>query len=154
MRPGIKTISISWNEKYFDTMDTKIYDEILKRGVITEREINLIKRRMNRGASNGMYRILRKGALQITPEQTQKGIAWLMNLYQTPKGAIRKNNPFSKKQAEVLKAFRKFEFIGFIDCGTWVCSRYYPAYRVWPKHGKYFDYVAVWHNQKNPITIL
>lgn len=135
-------------------MNTKIYDDILDRGIITEREINLIKNRMNRGVSSGAGRILHHGALQITPEQTKKGLAWLMNLYQTPKGAVRKRNPFDKRQVRVLKGFRKFEFIGFWDGGTWVRSYYYPVYRVWPKHGKYFDYVAVWNNHKNPIRIL
>ena len=133
-------------------MKKNIYAEIAERGVITEREVNLMKNRLNRGYN--IYGIFDNGPLDITPEQTEKGLAWLKNLNRTPRGAIRKNNPFTKKQASVLSNFRKFQLIGFWDNGTWCHSWYIPIYRVWPNKGKHFDYIATYNNHKEPIRIL
>lgn len=133
-------------------MAKNIYKEIAERGIITEREINLIKNRMNRGINT--EEIFMNGPLQITPEQTAKGLAWLKNLYKTPHGRIRKNNPFNQKQASVINKFRKFELVGFYDVGTFWRYYFVPIYRVWPTKGKHFSYVATYNNPKQPIRFI
>lgn len=65
-----------------------------ERGYIEENEIALLKRRRNRGE-----RISIPDAIPVSYEQAQKGFAWLWDKYQTPRGAERKNNPFSNSGA-------------------------------------------------------
>ena len=70
----------------------KVIEEIKRNGFITERQINLLKNRANRGEFIDFYDLQ---YTHITPEHTEKGIKYLLNLYKTPTGKIRKNNPFS-----------------------------------------------------------
>lgn len=73
-------------------MDTKIYSKIASAGVITEREVLLMKNRANRGLADDVFTIFDNGRLQITPEQADKGLAWLKDLWKTPRGVVRKRN--------------------------------------------------------------
>ena len=134
---------------------TKIYDEIAERGIITEREVNLIKRRLNDPYTGGIKkRVFANGPLKLTPEQTKKGIEWLLDKYKTPTGKIRKHNPFNKKQAAILENFKEFELINFVDWGNMVVTWFVPIYRVISKHGRTFDYIPTWRDEKTPITFL
>ena len=83
-----------------------------ERGYIEENEIALLKRRRNRGE-----RISIPDAIPVSYEQAQKGFAWLWDKYQTPRGAERKNNPFSNSEEKALEWAKmhgaRFTFNGF-----------------------------------------
>ena len=67
-----------------------------ERGWIEENEILLLKRRRNRGE-----RIQIENPIPVSYEQAQKGFAWLWD--RTPRGAERKNNPFSNPEEKALE---------------------------------------------------
>ncbi len=134
---------------------TKIYDEIADRGIITEREVNLIKGRLNKYCDAIIKRrIFANGPLKLTPEQTEKGIKWLLDKYKTPRGVVRKNNPFNKKQAAILENFKEFELVNFWDSGTFFVCWWLPVYLVRSKHGREFLYIPTWGNKKSPVEII
>ena len=136
-------------------MNTKIYKEIAERGVITEREINLLKNRANKG-SDVMCVFVGDNdyTLKITDEQTAKGISWLLDKWKTPKGRVRKHNPFNQKQQAILSHFKEFRLVDFRDCGNWFVNWYLPVYRVISEHGRHFDYIARYSDKHNPIMFL
>lgn len=86
-------------------------------GYIEENEIALLKRRRNRGE-----RIEIENPIPVSYEQAQKGFAWLWDKYQTPRGAERKNNPFSNSEATALEWAKmhgaRFTFNGFYGTGN------------------------------------
>ena len=86
-------------------------------GYIEENEIALLKRRRNRGE-----RIEIENPIPVSYEQAQKGFAWLWDKYQTPRGAERKNNPFSNSEATALEWAKmhgaRFAFNGFYGTGN------------------------------------
>lgn len=88
-----------------------------ERGWINENEILLLKRRRNRGE-----RIQIENPIPVSYDQAQKGFAWLWDKYRTPRGAERKNNPFSKPEEEALEWAKmhgaRFTFNGFYGTGN------------------------------------
>lgn len=88
-----------------------------ERGYIEENEIALLKRRRNRGEHISI-----PDAIPVSYEQAQKGFAWLWDKYQTPRGAERKNNPFSNSEATALEWAKmhgaRFTFNGFYGTGN------------------------------------
>jgi hypothetical protein len=116
-------------------------EDIKKRGTITEREILLIKRRLN----NGTYKyddIQDIEDLKITPSQTQKGLAWLRNKWQTPRGVERKNNPFGYREEDAIENFKEFRLNSFTDIrqSSFAFPNYVPVYDVYSKKGFGFQY--------------
>lgn len=82
------------------------------RGYINENEILLLKRRRNQGE-----RIQIENPIPVSYDQAQKGFAWLWDKYRTPRGAERKNNPFSNPEEKALEWAKmhgaRFTFNGF-----------------------------------------
>ena len=97
-----------------------------ERGYIEENEIALLKRRRNRGE-----RISIPDAIPVSYEQAQKGFAWLWDKYRTPRGAERKNNPFSNSEEKALEWAKmhgaRFTFEGFCLAGR---EWHEPIYRL------------------------
>lgn len=96
------------------------------RGWINENEIATLKRRQNRGE-----RIQIENPIPVSYDQAQKGFAWLWDKYRTPRGAERKNNPFSNPEVKALEWAKahgaRFTFNGFY--GT-VNNRHEPIYEL------------------------
>lgn len=90
----------------------KIIAAAEERGYINENEILLLKRRRNRGE-----RIQIENPIPVSYNQAQKGFAWLWDKYRTPRGAERKNNPFSNPEEKALEWANmhgaRFTFNGF-----------------------------------------
>ena len=111
---------------------------------LTEDEINLIKNRANRGDKSDMeefYEIVNTdGGYEISPEQTEKGYGWLMNLYKTPYGKERKNNPFGLREMDILDNFDRFKIIEFYNAGNAYRDYFVPYYEVISKDGRSFEY--------------
>jgi hypothetical protein len=101
---------------------------IAEGNTITEQQINLLKNRMNRGEVIDIQFIW-DGEIELTPEQNKKGIEFLLNLWRTPKGIERKNNPFGRREQRVLETFKTFYFHGFYDNSRYGQRAYYiPLY--------------------------
>jgi len=88
--------------------------DIKEAGIITEKEISLLKTRSNKAQANLWDYDL--GDIECTSDQTQKGLNWLKNLYKSPAGKERKNNPFGYREIEVLEDEKAhFYFNGFYN---------------------------------------
>lgn len=102
---------------------------IEKNGVISEKEINLLKRRANAGdkeAANFWP------CVPVTNEQSEKGYKWLKNLYKTPRGVERKSNPFGYREMNILDTWDidtdRATFQGLYDAGHYGLHNYVPVY--------------------------
>lgn len=112
---------------------TDLIKSIEGKGIITEREILLLKRRANNGdrdAAN-FYPGSEK-VIEVTDEQSEKGFKWLYNLYKTPAGKERKNNPFGYREMDILDNYNgeRFTFVGFYDDLNRFRSCYIPIYEL------------------------
>ena len=111
-------------------MKQDICKAVAKRGYITENEINCFKSRMNRGDDSANYDdLFQNYGVMISPEQTAKGLSWLLNQWKTPRGIERKNNPFGAREISTLENFDHFELVDFYNAGSWR-PFYLPVYRV------------------------
>lgn len=112
---------------------TDLIKSIEEKGIITEREILLLKRRANNGdrdAANfypGYDRII-----EVTDEQSEKGFKWLYNLYKTPTGKERKNNPFGCREMDILDNYNgeRLTFVGFYNEVNRYYSLHVPIYEL------------------------
>lgn len=108
---------------------SEIFANIEKNGVITEKEINLLKRRANAGdkeAANFWP------CIELTAEQSERAYKWLMNQYKTPRGVERKNNPFGYREINILESWDvendRATFQGFYNAGRYGFHNYVPCY--------------------------
>lgn len=112
---------------------------------ITERQIALIGRRLNAKSDlkevGEIYRQAEEEGVQVTDEQAQKGFDWLFNLYKTPRGIERKNNPFGIREMNMLdRGLGHFIYNGHFDAGNSYHSWYTPIYSFVDKEGFSFQY--------------
>ena len=114
--------------------------EIAESGIITEKQISLLKLRSNK-ESNNLYNLY-DNEIECTAEQTKKGLVWLLNKWKTPKGAERKNNPFGYREQNVLEDENaKAYFNGFYDTGNSYATFFVPIYEV-VGNGSSFEYIV------------
>ena len=64
-----------------------------------------------------------------------------MNLWKSPTGKVRTNNPFGSREQRILDDFSHFEFGGFYDDGNSYRSNFIPIYIVHSKDGAAFEYI-------------
>lgn len=106
----------------------EIIDNAYKAGFISEKDILLLKRRLN-NKSFGDVRI--PNEIRVSDEQKEKGLKWLRNLYVSPTGKIRKNNPFEGREMDILECSNdKLEayLVGFFNIGNFY-KLYVPLYK-------------------------
>lgn len=123
--------------------------ELLNKDTLTYREILMIKKRMT-GYSKSREQKKEneyewRDEYLLTPEHTQKGLAWLLSKWKTPTGAIRKNNPFGYREESILETFDHFSFTGFYhNCTSYQESlglhNLMPIWKVYDKEGYSFEY--------------
>ena len=119
---------------------TEILSEIEKTGKATEQQILLLKRRMNDGEKIDVSYIW-DNCPELTPEQNDKGIKFLLNLWKTPAGKERKNSPFGYREEDVLESFTHFELAGFYDCSKYGQNPFYlPLYNCCGTNGVFQYY--------------
>lgn len=100
---------------------SQIIENILANRVITEREVLLLKKRANNGDNEAAnFYPSCDIEIEVTEEQSAKGYKWLMNLYKTPTGKERKNNPFGYREMNILDNYKgeRFQFVGFYNNGN------------------------------------
>lgn len=110
---------------------SQIIENILANRVITEREVLLLKKRANNGDDEAAnFYPSCDIEIEVTEEQSAKGFAWLMNLYKTPTGKERKNNPFGYREMNILDNYKgeRFQFVGFYNNGNRWRDYYIPIY--------------------------
>lgn len=73
----------------------------IARGMITEREIQILKNRLNQGKKVD-YLAFYDHNVYVTPLD-KKGLIWLKNKDKTARGVIRKNSPFDEEQRLILE---------------------------------------------------
>ena len=110
-------------------LSNDIIREAAEKNCISEQEILLIKNRMNRGEVIDLEPLFENYGIRLTAEQDKKGIDYLLNLYKTPRGVERKNNPFGYREIDTLENFDHFELVDFYDCGKYGHHFYLPVYR-------------------------
>ena len=114
---------------------------------VTERDIGLIKSRLNSGKYEVHLIDSNIGdGWKITLEQTQKGLAFLMKQWKGKSGVPSKNSPFGTREEHVLENFKEFKLTGFYDTATSVAQDmgihyFQPMYLVIAKDGSAFEYV-------------
>lgn len=111
----------------------------MKTIIITEKEINLIKRRLNAGKKKAdiQYEDIE---YRLTPEQTRKALKWLLNLWKSPTGKERINNPFGYREQDAIKNIEYITFDGFLDDGNIGFSYFTPIYTITGKESN-FQYI-------------
>lgn len=83
---------------------------------------------------------------ELSAEQSLKGFDWLKNLWVTPKGAERKNNPFGYREQSALENFDRITLKGYYYAGNRYFTHYIPLYDVYAKTDYGFEYY-VWNGQ-------
>lgn len=128
----------------------QIYDRIQLFNEITEREINLIIKRLN--AANGIknvdgelkkvYDFIYNNEPTLSKEQNEKGIKYLRSIAFMANGKDRSNTPFGQRETDVLKEFGYMKLRGFHDTSSYrQPERYIPLFTVYYSDGEYgFEY--------------
>lgn len=81
----------------------------------------------------------------ITSEQKEKGITYLLENSYKKNGSLRKNNIFGSFELEIIKNFCDFKFVGLysqLTLGGFDMGYTVPIYRCISKDGSYFDYTG------------
>lgn len=121
--------------KYRAGSKKKNVPDFVKNKILTEQQINLLKRRLNDGKikHSDIFGESGEKVFRLTPEQTRKGLKWLMNKWKTPRGVERKNNPFGYREQNVLENFSHFELADFHNNVNY-----------WQSQSGINNYVPVW----------
>ena len=86
--------------------------------------------------------------IKLSDEQQKQGYKWLLNLWLTPSGKERKNNPFDYREQNIIDNF------DYATLASWHCpvasyfAYYYPVYRIYDTEGNYFEYACIGFNIK------
>jgi len=123
------------------------YDNIRKTNTITEREVALIMRRLNSGKDDKetkeIVNYIWDNKPSLTSEQNKKGLDFLYDLYKSPSGKERKNNPFGYREQDVLENFVGFELSGYYNASRYGQRPYYiPLYIANGKDGSFEYYYS------------
>lgn len=126
-----------------------VLKEIQERGFITEREINLLKNRLNHNkiGYEDIKILFENGeGIKISNEQTEKGLNWLKNKGWTTTGKERKNSPFGYREEEAIKTFKEFKLIELHNNNNYYQSQneinnYVPVYLVIGKKNNFEYYM-------------
>jgi len=112
------------------TTNEQIQKEVEQTGIITEAQIALLLRRMNTGEKIDVQYIWDSHP-NLTNEQSIKGLIWLRNQWQTPRGAERKNSPFGYREEKILETETQMYLVGFYDTARYRQRSFYvPVYGI------------------------
>lgn len=119
------------NHSTIMTTNEQIFNEIKKTGIITEKQISLLKRRSNAGQKNVFSGLdMFEESIALTPEQGEKTLAWLKRFI--------KKGVYGYRELEILKTAKPedFEFTGFYDAGNAWRHNFVPTYGL--GNGEYY----------------
>lgn len=119
------------NRSNIMTTNEQIFNEIKTTGIITEKQISLLKRRSNAAQKDVLdYDLLDSMPVRMTPEQGEKGLAWLKRFI--------KKGVYGYRELEILETAKPedFEFTGFYDAGNAWHHNFVPTYGL--GNGEYY----------------
>ena len=116
------------------TTNTSIFENVRAKGVITEREILLLKRRSNaegRDLFNCDLLDTFDFGVPVTPEQGAKALNWLQGLIKR-NGEPKAGQNLGYREIEIIKTAtaNDFTFCGFYDAGNRYFTNFVPLYSV------------------------
>lgn len=126
------------------------YADKIRNNTLGESDIIALRSHMNGGRRNSTLTEYERTKLselvydlspRIMSEQSAKGLRWLLDQYRTPRGVLRKNNPFGTREIHVLEHFSHFTLSGFWDSSVNHYPSYLPCYTVHATDGSKFTYV-------------
>ena len=122
--------------------NSELVNEIKAQGYATEKQILLLKSRMNRNKENASE-INELTAnimpIRLTAEQAEKGREWLLRKNLKNNGEFRKNTTLSEIETSVLKTAKEAYLSDFYDLGDGRFSNNVPIYR-YENENDYFEY--------------
>ena len=122
--------------------NSELVNEIKAQGYATEKQIQLLKSRMNRNKENASE-INELTAnimpIRLTAEQAEKGREWLLRKNLKNNGEFRKNATLSEIETSVLKNAKEAYLSNFYDLGDGRFSNNVPIYR-YENENDYFEY--------------
>ena len=117
------------------TTNDQIFENVRLNGYISEREINLLKRRSNdEGRDLFEYDLVDEVGegygVPVTPEQGAKGLHWLQGLIKR-NGEPKSGQNLGYREIDIIKNATKddFSFVGFYGAGNRYFSVFVPVYR-------------------------
>lgn len=118
------------NRSNIMTTNEQIFNEIKTTGIITEKQISLLKRRSNAGQKNVFSGLNMFEGIALTPEQGEKALVWLKLFI--------KKGVYGYKELEIINSAKPedFEFTGFYDVGNAWRHYYVPTYGL--GNGEYY----------------
>lgn len=138
------TIAASLINKAFlsASKPAKKYLAIIESGEIEESQIISMKSFMGKNKENAgsIFEALQDKELNISAQQTRKGLDFLLNQWKTPTGKERTQNPFGYREQNILENFSHFTLSGFYNAGNAYHDFYLPLYTVYSKSGNSFEY--------------
>jgi hypothetical protein len=112
------------------TLNDQIQKDVEQSGIITEKQILLLLHRMNAGEKIDVSYIWDNHP-NLTNEQSAKGLNWLKNLWKSPTGKERKNNPFGYREEKILETETQMYLVGFYDTARYNQNSYFvPLYGI------------------------
>jgi len=128
---------------------TEILQHVYDYQIITEKQMKLLLRRLNNSEQMDLSCIW-DGEIVLTSEHQKKGLDYLNNLWKTPNGKERKNNPFGYREQKALETCEVIRLKGFYNASLYNQSKFYiPLYEVLG-NGANFEY----HMQGGKINIV
>ena len=113
--------------------NSELVETIKAQGFATEKQINLIKRRINKRdeSASEMFNLLDSVMpIKLTAEQTAKGREWLLRKNLKKNGQSRKNATLSENDISVLKDAKTEVYLSeFYDLGNGFITNNVPIYR-------------------------
>lgn len=97
-------------------------------------QLNYLFKTMNNGAPEQVEQLQNllnnSEGIALAPEQVQKGFDWLKNLWVSPTGKERKNNPFGYREQDALGNPGTIELSGYYNAGNRYRDFFVPLYDV------------------------
>jgi hypothetical protein len=115
-------------------------EDIKKKGTITEKELLLVKRRLNDGTYT-WEDVDNLTDLKLSSDQQMKGYKFLYNKGYGKTGKERSTSPYGYREEEALKDFKEIKLNSFTNIAIYSgVKNYVPVYDVYSKEGFGFQY--------------
>lgn len=112
-----------------------LLNKVKESNEISEKEINLIRNRMNNNRADAETKELVQWIWdnnpELTEDQNKKGLDFLIKQWKTPTGKAKDSSPFGYREEVVLDKFSHIELSGFHDISKYGGREFYiPLYTV------------------------
>lgn len=108
----------------------KVMEEIEKTKTISEKTLKLLLRRKNAGEKFDDS-VIWDNEIELSKDQTEKGLKYLRNLWKSPTGKVRSNSPFGYREEAIIGDSKATMYLrGFYDAGNASHKFWVPLYQV------------------------